>query len=145
MSTLFLKHYYCFLLPSVRPSLHLFRPSCPYELCPQDRTPPSLVRNKVCWSPQQMSVMTPGTDQDTGLRADCGPNCPLELSPQQYSCCACMSPPPVLGLMRRTPLSERCAVMLHSCVVGSIDITIGSTHSNHSFLGCATYCIWYFV
>lgn len=79
--------------PGVRSSLDVFRPSCPCELCPQEKTSPFLVRNKVCWSPQQTLVITPGTVQDTGLRAVGGPNCPLELSPQQYSCTMSLAGP----------------------------------------------------
>lgn len=75
----------CNYLPSIFP-LWFLRPSWPCELCPHDKTFPSSLRNKVCCSPQQMLVRTPGPVQDTGLRVAWTPNCPLELSPQQNIC-----------------------------------------------------------
>lgn len=71
--------------PRLLPFLPFFRPSRFSELCAQEKTSPSWVRNKECCSPQLMSVMTQGRVQDTGLRLFCGLNCPMELSPQQYS------------------------------------------------------------
>lgn len=127
-------------LPGVLPSLHFFRPSCFCELCPHDKTPPSLVRNKVCCSPQQMSVMTPGTVQDTGLRAGCGPNCPLELSPQQYICT--MSPTGLNWWAHNLSVMVfRCCLHVLSEVSTSLsEIRIWTAHS-----ASVAYCIGLFL
>lgn len=90
MTYLYKIHFYIlsndFSLPIVSPFL-FFRPSCPYELCPQDKTSPFFVRNKVCWSPHEILAILSGTVQDTGLNeVPLRPNCPLELSPQHSSC-----------------------------------------------------------